>query len=357
MASLFVPGRLCLFGEHTDWAGAFRTSDPHLSAGYCLVTGTDQGLAADVEPLDDAFEISSVLPGGRFEGPVSIPAAAGPLEHTARGGGFFSYAAGVAAEISARHRVGGLRLRITASDLPLRKGLASSAAVSVLVARAYSNIYGLGYSWRDEMELAYAGERRAGSACGRMDQICALGPATTLLTFDGPAMHIEPVRHGARFWLLVVDLNRAKDTRRILADLNRCFPDTPGSLAAGVREALGPRNAALVAAARAAIEAGDAPALGALMCEAQQLFDALVSPASPELVAPHLHDVLAHPAVQALAWGAKGVGSQGDGCAQILARGEHAREILADTLARDLGTTHLFLTLEPSAGAPGNASG
>ena len=22
---LFVPGRLCLFGEHTDWAGHYRT--------------------------------------------------------------------------------------------------------------------------------------------------------------------------------------------------------------------------------------------------------------------------------------------------------------------------------------------
>ena len=25
MIKLFVPGRLCLFGEHTDWAGHYRT--------------------------------------------------------------------------------------------------------------------------------------------------------------------------------------------------------------------------------------------------------------------------------------------------------------------------------------------
>ena len=30
MKKLFVPGRLCLFGEHTDWAGHYRTMNAHL---------------------------------------------------------------------------------------------------------------------------------------------------------------------------------------------------------------------------------------------------------------------------------------------------------------------------------------
>ncbi|MBU1950761.1 MAG: galactokinase family protein, partial [Candidatus Eisenbacteria bacterium] len=25
---LFVPGRVCLFGEHSDWAGAYRVQNP-----------------------------------------------------------------------------------------------------------------------------------------------------------------------------------------------------------------------------------------------------------------------------------------------------------------------------------------
>jgi galactokinase len=338
---LFVPGRLCLFGEHTDWAGGYRRLDPSLAPGRCLVAGTDQGLGAEVGPLPDAVELRSGHARERL--PLTVEA----LEQAARSGGFFSYAAGVAAEVTSRHRVGGLRVDVVAADLPIGKGLSSSAAICVLVARAYNLVYGLGLGVRDEMALAYAGERRAGSACGRMDQICAYGRSTLLLTFDGDGIDVEPLVPGASFWLLVVDLCRGKDTRRILADLNACFPDAPGRVAAGVRAAHGPLNVALVARARAAVVAGDARALGALMTEAQDVFDRLVAPACPELAAPRLHEVLGHPAVRELGWGAKGVGSQGDGTAQVLARGRGERDALAARLARDLGVATLPLTIEP----------
>ena len=334
-AELFVPGRLCLFGEHSDWAGGWRRVRPELAPGACLVAGTDQGVRGEAEP-SDAFEITSVLASGKKFGPLRIPARSAALAEAARGADFFSYAAGVAAEMMERHSVGGLRLRV-AGDLPVQKGLSSSAAICVLVARAFASVYGLRLSPRDEMELAYAGERRTGSECGRMDQVCAFGRRVTALRFDGERFEVEPLEIGAELQLLIVDLRRGKDTRRILADLNACFPDVPGSLAAGVREALGPANARLLGQARAALEAGDAPALGALMREAQALFDAQVAPASPaELAAPRLHAVLAHPALRELAYGGKGVGSQGDGCAQIVTRGPDERTRLAAVLEHDL---------------------
>src|SRR5262249_44348241 len=36
MLRLFVPGRLCLFGEHSDWAGSLRTVDADIVAGMCI---------------------------------------------------------------------------------------------------------------------------------------------------------------------------------------------------------------------------------------------------------------------------------------------------------------------------------
>ena len=80
------------------------------------------------------------------------------------------------------------------------------------------------------------------------------------------------------------------------------------------------------------------------MREAQQVFDRLVAPACPELEAPALQAALAHPAVRDLAFGGKGVGSQGDGAAQLLARGPEEREALASILTRDLGVACLPLT-------------
>ena len=64
MTELFVPGRLCLLGEHSDWAGAYRATPPALVPGHCLVTGTDQGLHATAEPLANAFVMASLLPDG-----------------------------------------------------------------------------------------------------------------------------------------------------------------------------------------------------------------------------------------------------------------------------------------------------
>ena len=43
---LFVGGRLCLFGEHSDWAAEYGRHK-----GYCLVIGTDQGLTAVAQPV------------------------------------------------------------------------------------------------------------------------------------------------------------------------------------------------------------------------------------------------------------------------------------------------------------------
>ena len=46
---LFVPGRLCLFGEHTDWAGHYRTMNADIAPGAAIVTGIEQGIYAEVE--------------------------------------------------------------------------------------------------------------------------------------------------------------------------------------------------------------------------------------------------------------------------------------------------------------------
>ena len=43
---IFVPGRICLFGEHSDWAGGYRRINVDIEKGYTLITGTNQGIYA-----------------------------------------------------------------------------------------------------------------------------------------------------------------------------------------------------------------------------------------------------------------------------------------------------------------------
>jgi galactokinase len=62
--------------------------------------------------------------------------------------------------------------------------------------------------------------------------------------------------------------------------------------------------------------------LGELMNGAQQEFDKHAAPLCSELSSPKLHAVLHHPDIQQYVLGAKGVGSQGDGAAQLLCKDE-----------------------------------
>ncbi len=59
---LFVPGRICLFGEHSDWAGGYRRINADIENGYTLICGTDQGIYAEVD-------IPSQLPGADDDDP------------------------------------------------------------------------------------------------------------------------------------------------------------------------------------------------------------------------------------------------------------------------------------------------
>lgn len=41
---LFVPGRLCILGEHSDWAANYRAEVESLDEGMALVCTTNEGL-------------------------------------------------------------------------------------------------------------------------------------------------------------------------------------------------------------------------------------------------------------------------------------------------------------------------
>ncbi len=193
------------------------------------------------------------------------------------------------------YRVRGLVIDNVRTDLPIKKGLSSSAAICVLTARAFNRVYDLKLTVRGEMELAYQGEITTPSRCGRMDQGCAYGDRAVLMEFDGDRLSTEEIRPATDMHFVIVDLNASKNTLEILKRLNRSYPFAEGPLDRGVQELLGPINRRLVAQAREALEAGDGERLGSLMTEAQAFFDCYAAPACPEeLAAPALHRVLAH---------------------------------------------------------------
>jgi len=343
---IFVPGRICLFGEHSDWAGGYRRINADIEKGFTLITGTDQGIYAEVEPHPNALVLTSSTPEGQKNSPHEIPMEPRALLEEAQRGGFWSYAAGVAYQIMTHYHVRGLVINNYETDLPIKKGLSSSAAISVLTARAFNRVYDLKMTTRGEMELAYQGEITTPSRCGRMDQGCAYGNRPILMTFDGERLDVTELHVPQDMHMVIVDLQAEKDTMEILARLNRSYPFAETEIERGVQELLGPINKRIVHQAVDALQSGDTERLGALMVEAQAFFDRYAQPACPEeLTAPVLHRVLQYEPLKPHIWGGKGVGSQGDGTAQFIARSEADQQAVIEIIKRDLKLPCLTLTL------------
>lgn len=345
---LFVPGRLCLFGEHSDWAGQYRTMNAQIVSGHSIVTGLEQGIYAIAEK-SEKFRVTSSLPdykGESFECNMDKDV----LRETAKKGGFFSYVAGVASYISEWYRVGGVSIEITDMTLPMKSGLSSSAAICVLVTRAFNILYDLRLNTLGVMNIAYLGEQRTPSRCGRLDQACAFGVNPVSMVFDGNEIMVDRIRIGKPLHYVFADLMSYKDTVAILRNLNKGYPFASNEAEEAEHEALGTDNEKIITRAMRYMEEGDTKALGELMTEAQELFDRKVAPMSPkELESPILHKTLEDKTIQSLTYGGKGVGSQGDGTVQFLARDAETQEQLATYLKNTLGMTSYKLTLNPRA--------
>lgn len=343
---IFVPGRICLFGEHSDWAGGYRRINAEIEKGFTLITGTDQGIYAEVEPHPNALILTSRTPDGKDHGPYEISMEPKALLEEAQKGGFWSYVAGVAYQILTNYHVRGLVINNYDTDLPIKKGLSSSAAICVLTARAFNRVYDLKMTVRGEMELAYQGEISTPSRCGRMDQGCAFGNRPILMTFDGERLDVTELQVPEDMYFVIVDLQAQKDTMEILARLNRSYPFAENELERNVQELLGPINKRIVNQAVEALQSGDAERLGSLMIEAQAFFDRYATPACPEeLAAPVLHRVLDYEPLKPHIWGGKGVGSQGDGTAQFITRSATDQQAVIEIIERDLDMPCLTLTL------------
>ena len=347
MLNLFVPGRLCLFGEHTDWAGHYRTMNADIAPGAAIVTGIEQGIYAEVE-RSSIFEVQSVAPqmgSGWRDFACRMDEQA--LKRVARSGEFFCYCAGVASYMLEWYKVGGVRIKITSMTLPMKSGLSSSAAICVLVARAFNQLYNLNLNTLGEMNIAYVGELRTSSRCGRLDQACAFGVKPSLMTFDGDEVEVQSLNVKKHLYWVFADLCGEKNTIKILSDLNKSYPFATNEQERLLHDALGSKNQQFIRRAVQYMANGDTQALGHLMTETEEVFDRQIAPLCPsELSSPKLKAVLADPQIQKLTWGGKGVGSHGDGSVQFLARDEQCQQQLVDHLEAQ-GMPAYKLTIQP----------
>lgn len=287
-----VPGRICLLGEHCDWAG-----------GAALVVPMDRVVRVRAEPAD-TLDATALLERRAI---AWQDGEGGPLR----------FVGAVADELDARFGgVRGAHVHVD-GDLPAGRGFSSSAAVCVALVRALGDLRGLTLDRSTEIEVAYAAEHdRCGVACGRLDPTAVAWGAPLFLRFLGEDVDATPVP--ASFELAVGSFSAPRDTAGILATLGRYHrgdvPLRDFSAVQAVGAVRGAIEGFAVQAghARDALLDGDLVALGAAMNVCQDIYEEELMATLPVLHAPGL--VRAVRALRAAgALGAKFSGAGGDG--------------------------------------------
>ena len=339
---LFVPGRLCIMGEHSDWAGKYRSVNQSINRGFAIVTGIEEGIYAKAH-ISDKLIVKNQKNGLSFECDMDYNS----LKRIAEEGGYWSYIAGVAACVKEQYNIGGVEIDITKVTIPEKKGLSSSAAICVLVARAFNQLYNLHLNVVGEMNLAYLGEVTTPSRCGKLDQACAYGKKPVLMTFDGDRIEVDNIKVQKPLHFVFADLMAKKDTVKILGDLNKSYPFPENELDKSVHDGLGIDNEKIVKECIQYIENGNVDKVGEMMIEAQNNFDKKVAPACPqELTSPVLHSILEDEYIKSLSYGIKGVGSQGDGTVQVLAKDRESQKLIKKYFKKVLKMDAYELTID-----------
>lgn len=322
---IFMGGRLCLLGEHSDWVSSYKVNNPRISNGKAIVTGLNLGIYANIEK-SNIFEIN--MPTNYPN--LCIKFNTFSLKNYINNKGFFSYACGSALQMLKKYKVSGLKINIEKITLPIKKGLSSSAAICLLIIKSFNEIYNLNLTPFEIMKLAYLGEREAGSNCGMLDEICLLGNKTHIVNFFNGEINYEVCSIKKNIYMVVCDLDGNKNTQKILSDLNNSFPYPKNLVDKRLHHYFNIINNKLVEKAVCCLKYGKIKKLGTIFNKAQKLFDKFVAPKSKELIAPLLHKYLKDKYIKSLTYGGKGVGSQGDGTVQFIAKNSKCqKEIIA----------------------------
>ena len=344
----FVPGRICLFGEHTDWASSLSPFHPGCAICIC----TTQGIHANVTTTttnsnsnSSTINFTSFL----FENDsltfdlLDISKSTSYLQSLTNPIQNFSYIAGTIlvllqkypSKITTNNLYNSIHINIYKQTLPLKKGLSSSAAVCVLTTKIFNSLFSLNLSIEEIMDIAYCGERKTPSMCGKLDQVVAFGEKSIVLmdffsnNNNNSSISFTPISNQINLFILLVDLNSTKNTIEILKSLQ-----TEHQQNKSLQDLFGKDNKQRIQQCIQLLTTSKSSTnnltkIGNIMTQYQQQFDLVAAPCTPELHnAINLHLLLKDETIQKQSLGGKMVGSGGDGSAQFLCKDENQLEKL-----------------------------
>ena len=316
-----APGRVCLVGEHCDYAKGMSVAVP-LSERVTLY-----GERRD----DKTISITSGLEDKVYQLAFPLDHIPSLEEHPLR------YCAAAVQKLREVHdsKFGGVDITIR-STLSSQKGLGSSAAVSVATLELLNDIYALEIP-RDELaELAYRAEHDVlGIKCGRMDQLVAAYKMPIVIDFrdiDGPRVTPLPSPPTPMHFLVGVPLGTKRALQVILRETDRAYNHASTTADLAFRHALDQTiPGEVVQPFVEAVQQGDSWEAGKLLRRNQSIYRNFFVPVCESFDAPLLYQLL-DIARRNNSLGEKWTGAGGVGAFICLARSLEERTIIANEI-------------------------
>jgi L-arabinokinase len=203
-----APGRLDLMGGFADYSGGLVLQMPMANATFCAAQRTGDGLirVASAEAAEENLATEVSIPAGELcEMQLDEARRFFAADQASR---WAAYAAGALLVLLRDRGLGlagtGLRM-LLASNVPLSKGLSSSAAVEVAAMRAVAAALDIQIGGRELALLCQQAENHVvGAPCGVMDQMTsALGQRRRLLALRCQPAEVEgqvPIPEDVEIW-------------------------------------------------------------------------------------------------------------------------------------------------------------
>jgi len=326
-----APGRICLFGEHMDWCGR-----------YVLACAIDMRVFLEAEATNNKFFEVYSFPPFTTQDRFDVENMSWNWNSDLR------YVGGVLRAFKKRgglpYRIGGAKLRFLRAgevqkrlcrentseglkDLPVSKGLSSSAAMCVAISAAIDLIHRFqslenrvsveDYISKPETltfyaDMAYAGERKElGINCGQMDQYASAYGGILYIDCTKEPAKVHRLETRIELPLVIGDTRQPKDTPRILAWLGERFRAREQKFIEGMKKIV-----EIVEEARLELEkkSPNRYKIGELMNENQYYLKKYLRVSGDCPISPSKLDDLIEVALNAGALGAKLSGSGGGGC-------------------------------------------
>ncbi len=327
-----VPGRICLVGEHCDYAQGRSVALPL----------QHEQITAYAERRDDRIvSLVSALEDRAFRLSFSLDDIPTSEEHPLR------YASAVVQAMYSKHPdIQGMNITMD-STLPIKKGLASSAAVSVSIAEIFNHFFSPRLSPRDLAAIAYEAEHDIlGIGCGRMDQLAVAykslihldyqhqqSAVVTLLPSSPDPMHI----------LVGIPLTTSRAIHVMLSAANSAYFHPRNEHDFVFKRALDHRiPQEVVLPFVNAVQKGDKELAGKLLRHNQQIYNECFVPICESFRAPLLNTFF-EIAQRNGSLGEKWTGAGGNGAFICLTDSSSARDALQDALREESSLDIQFL--------------